>query len=121
MIERANIKVDNWHTEGFECEIVGDEIRFSAGSVVKGESTLSYDAFSFDVEGDEELSVVYDVYLLASGDVDVMRTEIGADTVAFYDGEGEVIHCLTSLEIPKGDSLPELTLTVRNVVSPGVT
>lgn len=115
-MEYENIKSSNWYMEGFECTLENGELSFAAGSLVMPSETLAYEAFEFDVEGDEEIPVVYDVYLLANGEPHVDRTEVSSNNVAFYDGTEEVRHCLMSFQLNPGDIIDNLTLVLRNVI-----
>lgn len=81
-----------------------------------------YPAFSFDVVSDPEVDVIYDVYLLdlpsSSGNaVHVDRTELGAEELAFYQGEDVLRFTLASFLVPANTtSLENVEIRVNRVV-----
>lgn len=116
MISYENIENREWKTEGFECSLSGDVVSFGAGTVTFPSESYTFESFDFLIEGDPDIPVQYDVFLLRNNEVDVMRTELGLDTVAFYDGEEALLHCLMSVVITPGAESSSLSLAVRNVV-----
>src|SRR5690606_34749695 len=109
MVEYANIEATNWHTTGFETTLVNGLVSIATGSVIMAHRQVDYDAIEFELEADAEIPVAYDVYLLGNGTQDVVRTEVGIDTLSAYEGEEELVHCLISLQIEPGETLSSLS------------
>jgi hypothetical protein len=120
MITETITKSDSMYTEGFVVEtpsplevvVYDGELHFTMneGSVV------SYEAFAFDVEADPDFPVVYDIYLLEGGEVEVKRTVFVGTNVPYYDGELTLLYTLTSFQLPAGTmSLDDIEINVRKV------
>lgn len=136
MIKYADINISNVFTEGFQASTPSAmSLAVTAGSFTKFDSsaeansdemrinTRNFPAFEFDLAADEELDVVYDVYLLqVEGDVvpiHIDRTVIGYETMAIYEGDNTPLHCLLSITLPpKTTSLQNVEVTVKNIVKP---
>lgn len=127
MIKYENIEVDNVFTEGFELSLPSaTSIAITAGmfshAKTQGIEVVTFPSIEFDVEGDAELSVQYDVYLLSKAgsdgfNVEVNRTELGMNTLALYEGDGELQHVLLSFTLPPNtNDLNGIELNVRNIV-----
>jgi hypothetical protein len=77
-----------------------------------------YPAFDLQLEGDEEVPVVYDIYLLRlpsnSGKVyQIDRTELSDDNIPMYTGEDTIEYCLIHIIIPPAAT--EAQVEVRHV------
>lgn len=129
MINHADINITNIFTEGFETSTPsGMLLSIGEGTFVKFdvESPIVrlFPAFEFDLEADDELDVVYDVYLLDGNNeqgvpVHVDRTEMGFESMAIYEGATPLLHCLMSIVVPPNTTnLADVAITVRNIVKP---
>lgn len=101
------------------------DVRKKSGNMtVNMTDNLTYPEFSFFIEPDKDLQVIYDVYLLyptetipEEDSIQIDRTEIGSDdTIAFYEGEQELNHCLLTIQVPSGNpTTDEIGITVNRV------
>lgn len=126
MIKYENIEVDNLNTEGFEVTLPDKlSIKFAEGTFTRftssGKVVKTFPEIEFDVEPDDELLVIYDVYLLDVPDSEedcmyVERTELGLLAIPIYSGEAPLLHCLMSIQVPPNTKkLSDLSLTVRTI------
>lgn len=128
MINYANIEMGNVFTEGFEASVssgmtltIGEGV-FSKYDVEFPEVRI-FPGFEFDLEADDELDVIYDVYLLRDNNengvaIHVDRTEIGFETMAIYQGTAPLLHCLASIVVPPNTtSLQDVPITIRNITN----
>jgi hypothetical protein len=113
MIKNITNEVENSWTVGLDISNPTPmNISVSSGSLnierLDGElKTLSYPQFSFEVESDNDLDVVYDIYLLDqpsnSGNlIHIDRTEMGIDAIPTYEGEDTLAFTLATFLVPKG-------------------
>lgn len=129
MINYANINISNVFTEGFEASVPSDmTLRIGEGTFVKFdvESPIVrlFPAFEFELEADNELDVLYDIYLLNGNNesgvpVHVDRTELGFESLAIYEGTTPLLHCLASILVPPNTTnLNDISITMRNIFKP---
>lgn len=120
MITETITKSNAFYTEGFlvetpsplEVVVYDGELHFT----MNGGSFVGYEAFAFDVEADPDFPVVYDIYLLEGGEVEVKRTVFVGSNVPSYDGEIPLLYTLTSFQVPAGaTSLDFVEINVRKV------
>lgn len=152
MINTQSISADNYYTEGFvvttpqpltievssgkfvtihKVEKVVTSVReFEDGTTrevprIIQEENLEvdeYSAFTFDIESDTLVNVVYDVYLLdlpsTSGyQVHIDRTEMDGGNVPFYEGQDTIRFLLMSFMVPPNtNTLDDVQINVKEVV-----
>lgn len=116
-------EISGVYTNGFEVVlqdktvmIYDGSIHFSIptedGKLVKEDYTFS--GFKFDITPDDELPVVYDVYLCADNTAEVERTEIGGGQLASYSGTKELLHCICTFVVhPNCYSLDDVDVYLR--------
>ncbi|MFE4029136.1 hypothetical protein ACFX4N_23565 [Priestia sp. YIM B13551] len=84
--------------------------------------TDEYSAFTFDIESDNLVNVIYDVYLLdlpsTSGyEVHIDRTEMDGNNVPFYEGEDTIKFLLMSFMVPPNtNTLDDVQINIKEVV-----
>lgn len=129
MISYENLVAENLYMEGFSTTVEkGMTLNVEAGSfnyVTEDEIlTTQFPAFTFDVESDAELRVVYDVYLLDGKDengvnIHIDRTELNDNAVAFYEGKAKLLHSLISFVVPPNTKdLSKIDIKIRNMQLP---
>lgn len=145
MIIRENIKNETIFSTGFDVTTIspmGLSISEGAMTVVVNKREFdeagnmylakfpivrNYPSFELDIEPDDELSVVYDVYLLeedsAEGyNIHVDRTEMNKGIIAHYEGDTPMLHCLMSFTVPPNTTdISNLEIRVRNFTAEGDT
>jgi len=110
-------------TEGFIPSVTNMTIEVSEGKLKLDDNIHEYPSFSFDVEADESLNVVYDVYLLdtheeGSSVIHIDRTELGRESLAFYQENYSMLHCImTFIVSPKSISLDDTIINVNRVTN----
>lgn len=111
--------------EVFEKKMVNDVERDVPKSVRENfDDIKEYPAFILDVEPDEELQVVYDVFLLSENadsgfNIHIDRTEMNEGKMPMYEGETPLLHTLLTFIVPPQlKDLSEINFTVRNMVLP---
>jgi len=124
MINKLNNKSHDFYTEGFGVTFPEPfSVKVDSGKLcyitTKELIEQVYPVFEFDVVPSLELPVVYDVHLLPydlETPIQVDRTEIGDDVLAFYVGKEELQHTLLSFMVmPKHKSLEEVEMKFNNV------
>lgn len=117
MIKCRNAAVDNAFTEGFGVSFSGPStLCVTAGSLIIQDEVHSYEGFEFDIDASNEFDTIYDVYLLEDCSVHVDRTEMAADTLAFYEGTEPIRHTLMSFIVPAATKdFSTLKITVNNL------
>lgn len=122
MIAERIAKTYNYSTEGFQVTTEGMEIRVGQGLFHSEDGSMEYPDFSFDVISDADVAVQYDVYLLKEENesgfpVQVDRTEMGQQRLAFYEGETAIQFTLMTINAPAGAAtLGDCDITVNRAV-----
>lgn len=122
MINYRDIESSGFGTEGFVPSVTNMTIEISEGKLKLEDSTHEYPSFSFEVEADESLNVVYDVYLLDTTDgensIHIDRTEMGGNSLAFYQESYKMLHCIMTLMVsPKSIDLDDTQINVNRVTN----
>lgn len=106
MIKHEVFKISGANTEGFNATYENNVLTFSKGIFSLGEREFSYpEGFSFDVVGDNEIPVLYSVFLTqvkGTPSVSVSRVEMldsAPQSTELEEGE-ELLHLLTTFVIP---------------------
>lgn len=84
--------------EGFAVKLTPKSASFEAGFCQGKE----FEAFSFELEGVEDVDTLYEVYLTMDG-VQVERFELTPEATPYYTGTSELLHLLSTIIVePKG-------------------
>lgn len=118
MIDRKEIDIDGVNMEGFEVTSTSSTLSVGEGTYENftgaETSITTYEAFEFDVEGDDELPVVYQAYLIEGGTkIYLERTEVTINTVPFYAGDEQPSHLLLQVKVPIAGTLEDSHVEMR--------
>lgn len=121
MIINRNNKSYEVYTEGFGVSFPEPfSIKMDIGKFCifnsDGEKFTHYPEIEFDVVADDEFDVLYDVYLLVDGNIQVDRSELGSDMIAGYSGEVPLRHTILTFILPANTtSLDDVQIRFNNV------
>lgn len=106
MINYENIKIEGAHTKGFEATYENKVLSFAKGLLCLGTTEYEYkEGFSFDVVGDIEIPVLYNVFLTRNNgepSVAVHRVEMlnGLPQGIGQEEDEELLHLLATFTVP---------------------
>lgn len=101
MIEIIIDKIIGAYTEGFEVAVDNSTVTFNGGKIAFTENNeiFEFEAFGFDIVPDNELPVIYNIFLCGDNTVAVTRHELAVDVLPVYEGDKELLHLLGVIEI----------------------